>query len=690
MFGFQFLNGFLLWGLAALAVPVLIHLLFHIRRRTVEFSSIEFILASSVRQQSRARLKELLLLLLRMAALGLLVLAFARPVRAGAPGGGAAPSALAIVLDDTLSMQARVEGGTAYEWARAQADRALAELPGSSSAALIPVSAPERAEIEPAARVAAALAETRCTEAAGQIAPAVRRAIAVLEAVDAPRKRVLVLSDFQKTAVEGLGEAAKSSPRDVEIVFEQAPDPAGPNYGVSAVETAGDGRHELEARLDASNVQRRTTATFSVRDGQGRVIARRSVDFSADGARTASVALEPSDAGPFEVRIEGEDCLAGDNRRLFVPDALERLRVLFVEEDAGAARSASRFVRTALCPGIAGGECAGYRLSAAPRAALTAERLANADVLVLCDVPGLTPGQVEAVETFVRAGRGCVVFLGPRSQPDLFNAQSYRSGTGFLPCPIGHADLGDRSADQFWFLSRIQTRHPLFAAFREAGVTDPSVADFTGRFRLDEPDDPERVAARFDDGKPAIVVRAFGKGRSVLVASTADRTWNDMPLHKFYVPLVHGLVGYAAGKTVRTLPTWTVGRPIRVQLADDAVPGAFTLTGPGGKPEPLAAEGRSAETPVIRTVGLYRIAGRTRTAAGEEAVEFVAAVNVDPRESDMERARPDVEPRPAAAAPAPEGSLAGPGSSGIAHWLFLGALCVLAVELLIANRAGFH
>src|SRR5881409_1776374 len=102
---------FLLLGGAAL-VPILIHLL---RRRIgmqVEFPAARY-LARAEREHSRTlRMRNLLLMLLRVVAVVIIAAAAARPnARMAGAGGGHAPTALAIVLDNSLSTSV-VESGT--------------------------------------------------------------------------------------------------------------------------------------------------------------------------------------------------------------------------------------------------------------------------------------------------------------------------------------------------------------------------------------------------------------------------------------------------------------------------------------------------------------------------------------------------------------------------------------------------
>lgn len=120
---FGVLHPLLLWGTAAVAVPVLIHLLLRQRPRPRPWAAMQWLLAALQRAQRRYKLTNLLLLLLRCLAVLLAALAVARPNLAGLGQGGQ----LVVVLDATASMGER--GSDPGPLARAKAELAQAELP---------------------------------------------------------------------------------------------------------------------------------------------------------------------------------------------------------------------------------------------------------------------------------------------------------------------------------------------------------------------------------------------------------------------------------------------------------------------------------------------------------------------------------------------------------------------------------
>ena len=96
-----FLNQALLWGMAAVAVPIIIHLLNRRRFRRVPWAAMRFLKISVEQNQRRMKLEDLLLLLIRCAMVLLLALMVVRPVVEGLQGVPGSKVAAAIVVDNS-------------------------------------------------------------------------------------------------------------------------------------------------------------------------------------------------------------------------------------------------------------------------------------------------------------------------------------------------------------------------------------------------------------------------------------------------------------------------------------------------------------------------------------------------------------------------------------------------------------
>ena len=115
----MFVNGLLLWGLALAAAPVIIHILNKRRYRVHDWAAMDFLLAAQVSNRRRVKFEDLILLLLRMAIIGFLVMAVARPVLRGLAGWR--EDSRVVVLDDSFSMEAVSSTGKVFDTARESA-----------------------------------------------------------------------------------------------------------------------------------------------------------------------------------------------------------------------------------------------------------------------------------------------------------------------------------------------------------------------------------------------------------------------------------------------------------------------------------------------------------------------------------------------------------------------------------------
>ena len=127
----SFLQTAFLSGLAALAVPVLIHLFFRLKTKRVELGTIRFLRAVLEENARRRKVMRWLLLALRMLFVALLVGLFARPYFTAAAT-GSDKELLVILIDQSATMQLKGENGRLIDQAIAEAKR-LIETAGTQT-----------------------------------------------------------------------------------------------------------------------------------------------------------------------------------------------------------------------------------------------------------------------------------------------------------------------------------------------------------------------------------------------------------------------------------------------------------------------------------------------------------------------------------------------------------------------------
>jgi hypothetical protein len=193
----SFLEPLYLLLTGAAAVPLLIHLL---RRRIslrVEFPAARYILRAERENSRRLKLRNFLLMFLRILAVLLIALAAARPV-GRLIGSGHAPTALAIVLDNSLSTSTIVDGAPLYRRLRAGALAAARHATPSDRVWL--VTADGRVVGGSSSAVADAIQRLEPLAGAGDLPAATTRAIGLVRGAGLPARHVAVATDGQATS----------------------------------------------------------------------------------------------------------------------------------------------------------------------------------------------------------------------------------------------------------------------------------------------------------------------------------------------------------------------------------------------------------------------------------------------------------------------------------------------------------
>src|SRR5690348_3318990 len=196
----SFLTPLFFAGLAALAVPLIIHLINRERRELVEFPSLMFLQRIPYRSVRRQKLRHIFLLVMRCLALALLVAAFARPfvrrpVVPRAAGSGARE--LVVLVDRSYSM------GAADHWTRAlaAAHRAVSGLGPTDRATLVAFDNEAAALTPPthdAATLNAAIGALEPSSEGTRYAPPLKLASQILAGSNLPRREVVLITDFQR------------------------------------------------------------------------------------------------------------------------------------------------------------------------------------------------------------------------------------------------------------------------------------------------------------------------------------------------------------------------------------------------------------------------------------------------------------------------------------------------------------
>jgi len=654
----SFASPALLWGLAAVLIPVLVHLFFRRRPKPVPFPAIDFILRARQETKRRLRLRKILLFLARTSLLAAVALAIARPrllaPEAQAAPGPAGPAAVAIVLDASASMGYRQGAGTLFDRARADAIEVLTGLGADEPATVVLCGGPLVPQADPPsfdkAELRRRLAEAELTHGHADLTSctgAAVRALSESAAGQALRRKLYVATDL--TAVSWRLDtpapvvATPAGPVRPEVtLLDAARGETLENAWLSNVAadpdpSVGPRGYRITATVNGQRREPLKDATLTLRVGQGkeeRVAVKSFIEIPRAGSTKKTLAHDFAAGGPAVVSLALPGDAYPDDDVLFLSLTVPReVKALLVDGAPSPVRQRDPafYVEAALT-----GSASPVRPTVVDLDGLSRARLADYDVVFLLNVRSLGEKAGELVD-FVERGGGLFLAMGDEVDPERYEAELRR----ILPAPLHVVKTAsERDAARF---SEVDWEHPALSVFKGAAREGlESVRTF--RYMLLRPerkDSGSRVLVRYDDGSPALVEARRGQGRVMLFTSTVDREWSDWTIRTSFLPAMQRIAAFLAGglEERRDWPT-PVFAP-RIVPAPEGVE-VLALLGPDGRERKLdEAAGRSGPVSVTPDVpGLWQV--RVRRDSGKEGLDPTLAFAVwpDPRESDMRRLEP--------------------------------------------------
>ena len=664
---------------ALCAIPILIHLLNRSRYRTIAWGAMDFLLKTLQQNKKRLQLRDLLLMILRTAAILLAALALARPTIAGGLGLGGS-SATVIVLDTSLSMDARDGSTSRLEAAKERAKAAAVESAKGSACALVLLSDTATSELTEPTRdlgfITGAVERVTAADGGTRILAGLTKARELLEKASG-RKEVVLITDLQAT-----GWSAADDPSWLQVVGDLQKQGvnlviADVGHGVpnhvaidrvvtdDELVTAGETATFLVTLRNYGTVPAQNVAVdlFVTPGASGEIknakkVAGTVVDtLAANATGQARLTFRFAAAGRHRVQVRiTPDALPADNERVLVVEVLDRLPVLVVDGTTPQAKqwTGGDFLRAALAPKPEGA-AAVLANDEDAQGSIALTRITPADVptanleryrcVILSDLDAPSAALADALAARVRAGMGLILLPGPTSRIPAWT-QFLGDRAKLLPAEIGA--IRDHKENGGLALSTDKLDHPIVTFFTDAEHrpfwgAPRFVKSFTLTLPMALPianaeaGQAVRVVARFADGSPYCVERTVGTGSVLLFATPLDRAWSDLPLRPAFVMAMtravqHTSLGWSSRQAHLTNEPLSVEVParygrsrIQVRLPDGTTTQVTPVPGP--------ANTLRAEVAATGRAGFYRLWAEN---TGSNVTELgLFAVNAPAEESDL-------------------------------------------------------
>ena len=599
----KFLYPQFLWALTALSIPLIIHLFNFRRYTTIYFSNTRFLQNVVKQSKSINRLRQLLIMLARMLALAMLVIAFANPYLPSQNALAESANYATLYIDNSPSMLSGEEQNSQLSKARTQAVEIIKGLPGNYHVQVLTNDFQGRQQ--------RFYSKAEAIDLVDAITPsyAFRESIEIVEKIKQvqqkesdPALEVFWLSDFQSTAfAEDI--SVPENWRQTILPFRPQE-----NIGNIAIDSAWFEApvlqpgfdQELQVHLSNSGSEdnRKVAVNLSL---DGKLQGAREIDIPAGRKATATFTLRADEARNFRGEISVD---AGnpyfDNQFFFTYRVDRPFQILLT----GNPEFREKF-RKLYSDSI-------YRLTYSDLQRIDYSTLQNYDLIILDAAESVPSGFVQAIRENLNNSRN-VVLIPSAKDPEGVN--NVLSNLG-LP-PLGAKKPAARALDVSW-------NDPHFKNVFNNTPEKPALPNSEEHFEYSASTGYPLV--RLEDGSPLVSRIPVGTGSLLLFTANLQKT--DISSHPIFVPLMLNAVLYS--RTNSALYT----------LAGKAQGPSFQVKEPGETPMSIKVEDRELiprQRNRNQTVELYDLSPELKPGIYEviqnDKPQGYIALNAPPAES---------------------------------------------------------
>ena len=536
-----FLNPFVLFGLAAAAIPILIHL-FNIRKlTTIEFSTLKFLKELQKNKMRRIKVRQWLLLALRTLVILLIVLAFSRPALKGSFGSlsSRAKSTIVILLDNSASMDLNNERGTFLLQAQTQTLKVLSLLQENDDVFFLRLSDLPNATAEESThdlrKIESLIRETEISFNYRTIEDGLHLASRLLSQSKSFNKEIYIITDGQATTLTAGKRKSHAQESlfepNVKILYSSISQRQIDNVAIEHVTVSPSLFQTGKPFVLAVEIKNYGTTSITnhlvgVTIGKNRIL-QKSISLEEGERGTLQFNITPLHSGFTTGFVELEDDLfESDNRSYFSVNIPEQINLAIVSKE----EKYSRYLSAALSVSAVVHNSSPIVLTKLLPNQVTTTTLSHNDIVIFSGVTDLPASQQAVVQQYVSNG-GNIVFFP--------SADTTAASYSYLK-PLGIADMRvSRSSTTF---EKVDYQFPIFQGMFEQGLQKNKVQIETPQINIGINARTEtnlRSIISLSNGKNFLWMREVGRGRIFGFSVPATPEWSDFPLKGIFVPLLY-------------------------------------------------------------------------------------------------------------------------------------------------------
>jgi len=526
----------LLIGLLAAGIPVALHLIASARAPREYLPTLRFLRNAMEFTARRRKIRQWMLLLLRSLMLGLLAIALAEPMTKWlAPVGLGRNAAVAVVLDNSLSMEQRYEGRTVFERARSDIRELLSGDYQPTMLSLWATNTPDPANETMTAQfddLREAIEVVALDPNPAPLNRTITNALESLASTQRGQRIVCVFTDLQSISADALPDLRANRDDDITLVViapNAGTTPA--DIGIAEIQIEGHLIANAEVSLDATLLNAGpdpvlADAELLIDDQPTGQRLRLRLPPAGDAASRTPVTFSHRLARPGRtdgaIHLDIHDAFDANNTRLFAIEPAGPADVLIVAGPGSSEQfnAPGSILELALDP-FPGTEQDVIRVERIDATRFSANMLNGRDAIFFCQVPDLSSDQVNAIDAFVRDGGLAIFLLGDGIDAESYNAMRTSTDDAWFPvsveAPTGRMGYDAPAVASEW----INTAHPMIAGLYPSDDQYPTL--LARRYvPMMRNATTASTLVRLESDEPLLVERTIGAGRLLVCAVPDD------------------------------------------------------------------------------------------------------------------------------------------------------------------------
>ncbi|MCH7556542.1 MAG: BatA domain-containing protein [Planctomycetes bacterium] len=548
----SFLYPLFLAGIAAVGLPIVLHMIRRHTRKRVEFSSLMFLRTTIPRFKNRSRLENLLLLILRCIILCLLAFAFSRPFfpREAVESRVRLGSRIVLLIDTSASMRRAGMWDQAISEAQSvldsvdQADRVCVMSFDQSTKTQIGFE--QWGALDPTQRKSVVIEHISKLSPGWALTNLGSALVSAAEAIEDDEvndgqqtiamRQVVLISDLQEGSnLEAMH--AYEWPEEMELVVKLVRCQGTTNAALQLVtDRSGFGGSADDSPLGIriTNSSDATAERFQLNwaDETAASASSRAVDVYVPPGHSIVVrAPDRADESKARKLILTGDDHDFDNTLYLAPHLQQQVNILYIgSDDPNDSKGMLYYVRRAFGATSA---LKPHVISRPGSKTIAAAEIETAHLIITADV--VNQENLVSLRRYLESGRTLLLVM-----KSIDEAKTLATLAGIETIESQEADV-----DRYAMLSRIEFKHPLLTLFSEPRFGDFTQIHFWKYRRINIGDLPDaRVLAHFDSGDPAWIELPVGKGSLLVFTCGWHPSDSQLALSSKFVPLLYSILEY--------------------------------------------------------------------------------------------------------------------------------------------------